>query len=290
MKRVVIGVIFIAIVCVFAAVVYYLTRKEANNKELVLYGNVDVRQVDIGFRVPGQVLELAFEEGDLVSKGTLMAKLDKTPYDSEVRKSAANLQSIKFNLANAEKLLKRRQELIGIGGVSQEDVDNAEASRNELQANLRAAKAALTAALDNLSYTETFAPTDGIILSRIREPGSVVRETDPVYTLSVCSPVWIRAFVDEPHLGKVYYGMDAEVFTDTKGGPVYKGKVGFISPVAEFTPKTVQTTELRTDLVYRLRIYVDNPDKILKQGMPVTVKLKIANQEKAGAGANSSQE
>jgi len=190
-------------------------------------------------------------------------------------------------LANAEKLLKRRQELIGIGGVSQEDVDNAEATRNELRANFRAEKAALAVALDNLAYTEAFAPTDGIILSRIREPGSVVRESDPVYTLSVCSPVWIRAFVDEPQLGKVYYGMDAEVFTDTKDGLVYKGKVGFISPVAEFTPKTVQTTELRTDLVYRLRVYVDNPDKVLKQGMPVTVKLK---QENIGAGVNSSRE
>lgn|SRR3990170_2043964 len=287
MKRLLIAIAFVAIVCVLAVVGYYWTRKEANNKELILYGNVDVRQVDIGFRVPGQVLELAFEEGDIVSQGTLMAKLDKAPYDNEARKAAANLQSIKVNLANAEKLLKRRQELIGIGGVSQEDVDNAEATRNELRANFRAAKAALAVALDNLAYTEAFAPTDGIILSRIREPGSVVRESDPVYTLSVCSPVWIRAFVDEPQLGKVYYGMDAEVFTDTKDGLVYKGKVGFISPVAEFTPKTVQTTELRTDLVYRLRVYVDNPDKVLKQGMPVTVKLK---QENIGAGVNSSRE
>ena len=287
MKRLLIAIAFVAIVCVLAVVGYYWTRKEANNKELILYGNVDVRQVDIGFRVPGQVLELAFEEGDIVSQGTFMAKLDKAPYDNEARKAAANLQSIKVNLANAEKLLKRRQELIGIGGVSQEDVDNAEATRNELRANFRAEKAALAVALDNLAYTEAFAPTDGIILSRIREPGSVVRESDPVYTLSVCSPVWIRAFVDEPQLGKVYYGMDAEVFTDTKDGLVYKGKVGFISPVAEFTPKTVQTTELRTDLVYRLRVYVDNPDKVLKQGMPVTVKLK---QENIGAGVNSSRE
>jgi HlyD family secretion protein len=69
--------------------------------------------------------------------------------------------------------------------------------------------------------------------------------------------------------------MDAEVFTDIKRGRTYSGKIGFISPVAEFTPKTVQTTELRTDLVYRLRIYVDNPDRELVQGMPVTVKLKV---------------
>jgi HlyD family secretion protein len=69
--------------------------------------------------------------------------------------------------------------------------------------------------------------------------------------------------------------MEAEVYTDTYRGKVYKGKVGFISPVAEFTPKTVETTELRTDLVYRVRIYVDNPDQGLRQGMPVTVELPL---------------
>jgi len=74
MKRLLIAIAFVAIVCVLAVVGYYWTRKEANNKELILYGNVDVRQVDIGFRVPGQVLELAFEEGDIVSQGTLMAR------------------------------------------------------------------------------------------------------------------------------------------------------------------------------------------------------------------------
>jgi len=115
------------------------------------------------------------------------------------------------------------------------------------------------------------------VLTRIKEPGSTVKMADPVYTFSVISPVWVRAYVNEPQLGLVTFGMEAEIFTDTKSGKTYKGKVGFISPVAEFTPKTVQTLDLRTDLVYRLRIYVDDPDELLKQGMPVTVKLKPAH-------------
>jgi HlyD family secretion protein len=182
---------------------------------------------------------------------------------------------------NAEILLKRRRELIGTGGVSQEDLDNAKASRDQLLAQLHQAEAQLKVAKDNLEFTETYAPTEGVILTRVREPGTVVAASDPVYTLSVSSPVWIRAYVDEPHLGQVHFGMTAEITTDTPGGKVYQGKVGFISPVAEFTPKTVQTTQLRTDLVYRLRIYADNPDQGLKQGMPVTVKLipeKLANE------------
>jgi HlyD family secretion protein len=276
MKRIVAVIVVVVIVAVVAIGVGYWWGKGRKPKDaLVLYGNVDVRQVDIGFRVSGQVGQLFFEEGDWVSKGALMAYLDKTPYDNVVMESIANVESIKASYDNAEKLLQRRKELIDAGGISQEDLDNAQATRNELFANLKQAEASLAVSLDNLAFTEAFAPADGVVLTRIREPGTVVKESDPVYTLSIASPVWIRAFVDETHLGDVFYGMEAEVRTDTPDAPVYHGKVGFISPVAEFTPKTVETTQLRTDLVYRLRIYVDNPDKYLKQGMPVTVKLKL---------------
>lgn len=278
--------VFVTIICIFVLLVLivigilFFRQSEKDPNVLYLYGNVDVRQVDIGFRVPGLVNELHFEEGDFVPQGTLMTSLDKTPYNSEVLKNVALIESIQANLNNAEILLRRRQELIPVGGVSQEDLDNARSNYEQLKANLQAAEAELAVAMDNLNYTEAFAPTDGIILTRIREPGTVVNPADPIYTLSVISPVWIRAYVDEVHLGQIYYGMEAEIYTDTKEGKVYCGKIGFISPVAEFTPKTVETTQLRTDLVYRLRIYADNPDRYLKQGMPVTVKLHLDKKKR----------
>ncbi len=278
MKRLVIVLGSIAILIALAIGLYFLFRTKPNPNELVLYGNVDVRQVDIGFRIAGRVGVLYYEEGDFVPQGSLMAILDKSPYDSQISQASANVESVKANLENAEIQLNRRIQAVGIGGVSKEDVDNALSSRNELLANFYSAEAALSIANDNMAYTEVYAPTDGIILSRIREPGTVVGPADPVYTLSVTSPVWIRAYVDEPHLGSIYYGMKADIYTDSQ--EVYTGQIGFISPVAEFTPKTVETTQLRTDLVYRLRVYADNPDCYLKQGMPVTVKLHIPRKEK----------
>ena len=270
-------VVFILLALILANIAgwYYFSASEKDRRELILYGNVDVRQVDIGFRVAGKVENLFFEEGDRVRQGKLMAALDKTPYISQVKQAEANVEALQANLDNAETLFRRRKELVGIGAVSQEDFDNARSNRDQLLANLDAAKASLAVSRDNLSYTEAYAPTDGVILTRIREGGTVVRESDPVYTLSVSTPVWIRAYVDEPHLGLIYYGMPADVITDTPGGKIYSGKIGFISPISEFTPKTVETTELRTDLVYRLRVYVDDPDEFLKQGMPVTIKLKL---------------
>lgn len=273
-KTILVSVIIVSLTAIAIALIVHFFGAKKDSHILTLYGNVDVRQVDIGFRVRGQVNQLVFEEGDKVEQGTLMCTIDMTPYDSLLQEAVAARDAVLVNLENAEVLLIRRLELIGIGAVSQEDLDNSRTNRDQLLANLIQAEAAVAVARDNLGYTEAYAPTDGIILTRIREPGTVVNPADPVYTLSVSSPVWVRAFVDEPNLGTVYYGMTAEVFTDIRHGRSYTGTVGFISPVAEFTPKTVETAQLRTDLVYRLRIYVDNPDHGLVQGMPVTVKLK----------------
>jgi membrane fusion protein YbhG len=271
--------ILLLLVSLAAAISLYYLVQQKDQHELVLYGNVDVRQVDLGFRVGGRVIQMPFQEGDLVTKGQLMGLLDPQPYADQVKMAEAQVEVIKTSLTNAELLLKRRQELIGDGSVSQEDYTNAIASRDGYAAQLLEAEASLGVALTNYSDTQIYCPNDGTILTRIREPGTVVLISEPIYTLSLISPVWIRAFVTERDLGRIYPGMAARVYTDTKGGKVYTGHIGFISPVSEFTPKTVETTQLRTDLVYRLRIIADNPDKFLRQGMPVTVKLDLPGKK-----------
>lgn len=272
-KRMIFSLIIVAILIILLGLLFHFGIRRKDYNILHLYGNVDVRQVDIGFRVAGQVDAVYYQEGDLIHAGDCIAKLVTSPYTSQVSESEARLESVKTNLNNSKILLERRKELIGSGAVSQEDLDDATAKYKGLLADFAAAEASVAVARDNLSYTKITAPNEGILLTRIREPGSIVNPADPVCTLSLVSPVWIRAYVSEPDLGRIYFGMQAEIHTDTPGAPVFLGRIGFISPVSEFTPKTVQTTQLRTDLVYRLRIYVDDPNRILKQGMPVTVKL-----------------
>lgn len=264
-----------ALLIALAFLLYFYAFKNRREKqgELTLYGNVDIRQVDLGFRVFGRVEKLLFDEGDVVKAGQLMAILNKTPYEEQVAQARAKVASIEASLQNAEVKLQRRTD-VDPNAISRENYDEALYNRDMLRADLREAKAALASSLTSYQDTEMLCPTDGSILTRIREPGSIVNVGDPVFTLSIDSPVWIRAYVSEPNLGKIYPGMPAEVRTDTSSQPVYRGHIGFISPVAEFTPKNVETTDLRTDLVYRLRIIVDNPDRTLRQGMPVTVQLK----------------
>ena len=223
---------------------------------------------------------MPFQEGDLVTAGALMSMLDKQPYEDLVHQAAAQVESAKAAVANSNLLLERRKILIGTGGISEQDIDDAIAAKKIDAAKLKEAQALLGVAKTNLIDTQLYAPSEGTILTRIREPGTVVREADPIYTLSLTSPVWVRAYVSEPQLGLIYPGMQGMVYTDTPGGQIFTGQIGFISPVAEFTPKTVETGQLRTDLVYRLRVIVETPGHELKQGMPVTVKLPLKNQNK----------
>jgi HlyD family secretion protein len=111
------------------------------------------------------------------------------------------------------------------------------------------------------------------VLSRVREPGAIVSPNDVVYVLSLTHSVWVRAYVSEAQLGRVSPGLEVSVLSDTAPSRPYKGHVGFISPTAEFTPKSVETPDLRTDLVYRLRIIVDEVEVGLRQGMPVTIQI-----------------
>lgn len=273
MKRRVIAILIGALVVFFTAAFFFLDHKKNGSDVITLFGNVDVRQVEISYRVPGRIETMFFEEGQYVPKGTLMTQIEHQPYLDEVEKAKALIESVQASLENAVEIAKRREELVGDGAVSFEDYHNAVTQKDVLIGQLKEAEAAYRVSLKNLEDCEVKSPSNGVILTRIREIGSVVKQADPVYTLSLTDPIWVRAFVSETLLGDIYPDMPADIYTDSSNLPVYKGHIGFISPVAEFTPKTVETLDLRTDLVYRLRIIVDNPDWGLKQGMPVTVKL-----------------
>jgi HlyD family secretion protein len=268
---IVIGVVLIGIIAYLS---FLLIVKKEEKKHLTIYGNVDIRQVDLGFRVFGKVAKCFYDEGDEVKTGNLLSVLDNVPYEEDLMKAKAVLKETEIAYQKAKEQFDKRFK-VDKEAISKEDYDNAFYNLEEMKANVDRAKAELERAATNLNDTQMLCPTEGIILTRIREPGSVLNPGDPVFTVSIKDPVWIRAYVNEPNLGKIYFGMPANIITDTKGIKVFKGHIGFISPVAEFTPKTVESLDLRTDLVYRLRIYVEDPTHELKQGMPVTVKFDL---------------
>lgn len=267
------------VICMYLVIVYVQSRNT-----ITTYGNVDVRAVTLGFRVFGRIKTLNYEEGDKVSAGDVLAILEKDQFEEEVNVCQAELAQAVAALHNAELLYDRRQKLLKDDFVSQGEFDDASSARDEAQARLEAAKSKLEKAKTNLGDTEIKAPNSGIILTRIREPGSIVDVGGAVYTLALNNPVWIRTYIDEPNLGNIYQGQKATVITDS--GDSYEGQIGFISPQAEFTPKNVETTQLRTSLVYRLRVIIDNPNNGLRQGMPVTVKIAKDSKNASSDSSN----
>ena len=180
--------------------------------------------------------------------------------------TTARLDSAKAQLDKAKEALR-----LAVKGPREEDIAAA-------RATLLAAKAALELAQRELADTRLSAPRSGVIQQRVLEMGDMAFPQTPVYTLAILDPVWVRAYVAETDLGKLKPGMAAEIFSDSYPGKSYPGWVGFISPTAEFTPKQVQTPELRAKLVYRVRVFACNPQRELRLGMPVTVRLDLAGK------------
>ncbi len=325
-KFLIAGVILISL-AVFAW--FYFTKEKKDSNILTLYGNVDIREVNLSFRIGGRIIKMPFEEGDRVKAGQVLANLDQNEFEDNVNQAKAetmvkqaqlnellagtrseqiaqaeaNTREKKATLANSEKLLEKNKLGYEANVVSLQEFQNTQTQVKEAKAklssaeqalkeaingprkediqaaraNLEAAKANLSGSMKNIYYTKLISPSNGVILTRVQEPGAVVSATQTVYSLSLNDPKWIQAYIDEVDLGKIYPGMIAEIKTDTYSDKVYKGQIGFISPVAEFTPKSVETKELRTDLVYRLRVIVKDPENELRQGMPVTVNLYLNN-------------
>jgi len=318
-------IIVAAIVVLAAGIGGWLWYQSQQDKALTLYGNVDIRTVNMSFRVGGRLASLTVDEGDTIAAGQTLGELDKAPYqnallqaqagvsvaqaqydlmqagyrDEEVAQAAAAVKQAQAAADYAQNFYNRQQGLWKSRTVSANDLENARSSRDQAQATLKSAQdklrqyrsgnreqdiaqakasleqaqAQLAQAQLDLHDTTLVAPANGTLLTRAVEPGSMLNAGSTVLTLSLTRPVWVRAYVNEASLGEAKPGREVLLYTDGRPDKPYHGKIGFVSPTAEFTPKTVETPDLRTDLVYRLRIIVNDADDALRQGMPVTVSF-----------------
>jgi HlyD family secretion protein len=310
---------------------WWTTYSSSTDGRLVLQGNVEVRQVNLAFKVAGRIATLAVDEGATVIAGQKLASLEKVYFEDTLRQvraqreqAAANLTKMEAGnrpeeiaqaeanviyrealLLNAQQTRDRADALLKTASGTQKTYDDAIAGQRQADAQLNSARqalrlmkagfrqedieaargqlaekdAAVLVAKRQVTDADLIAPSPGIVLSRVRETGAIVNAGETVFVLSLNSPVWVRSYVSEPDLGRIRPGMEVELRSDTPGAKLIKGRIGFISTSAEFTPKTVETRELRTALVYRVRILADDPDGMLRQGMPMTVTAATGPRE-----------
>lgn len=323
-----------------AGIWYGVLREEPADDEnlLQLYGNVDIRQVELAFNGSERIAAIHVEEGQAVKNGDLLAvleterlesavaraeaqaaaqrdvvaKLDAGTRIEEIRRARAQVEVARTQAADARRTWQRLAPLAQKSLASRERADEAEARmesaaarleavRQELalalagprkediaaaRARLRALEAELALAKRDLADAHLAAPSDGIIRNRILQPGDMAFPQRPVLTLALTDPVWVRTYLPEPKLGKIFPGMQARIRTDSYPAKHYRGWVGYISPTAEFTPKAVETPDLRTRLVYQVRVYACNPQNELRLGMPVTVEIRLDQRRDEATRSN----
>ena len=313
MKKKLISAVAVLLVLTAGIFIYHRYAVSETPEQLILYGNVDTRQVTLGFRVSGRILEILVDEGDRIKTGEVIARLDSAPYRSELELARAKLAEAEAELTkrrngnrpeeiararaavrgftaalrNANAQHKRNEELVKTQAVADKEYDETLARRDQTAAELEFAQAQLQLLergyrIEEIRAAEAqLAAAQAAVSAReldlkdctLTAPGT------GVITETLDTPVWIRAYVPEPLLGRIRPGMEVEIYIDSQPDrPTGTGRIGFISPVAEFTPKSVETATLRTDLVYRIRIVAENGAGNLLQGMPVTVKIVPAEQ------------
>lgn len=319
--------LLLAVGLIVWAVIWFLNRNRGEESVLTLYGNVEIRQVDVAFNATERVAQVLVEEGDAVEEGQLLGTVQKERLEAaarlgqaqvisqgevvkrleagsrpqEIQKARADVAAAQARVIDTQVTYERTQRAVAMNAVSRQDLDNALAQKEVAAADLKSAEESLALAVEgprqediaaakatlrayeaelaiaqkNLTDANLISPQAGIIQTRILEPGDMASPQVPAYILAVNDPVWARVYISETDLGKIHPQMPAKVYTDSFPDTYYEGWVGYISPTAEFTPKSVETESLRTSLVYQVRVYVKNPQNQLRLGMPVTVRIDL---------------
>jgi HlyD family secretion protein len=282
------AILTVAVVLALAGgTAWWLMHREAAPTELLLYGNVDLRQVDLAFNNNERIAQVLVDEGAHVRAGQVLARVDTSRLVPQAAQAAANVEVDKVNVANASLQYGRLATLFASSGgraVAKQDFDNARATLDGAHARQDADEAQFALLKQELKDAQLLAPTSATVRSRLMEPGDMASPTRPVFTLAVTDPKWVRVYVSETDLGKVHPGMHAMVSADSFPNRGFPGWVGYVSSVAEFTPKNIETPELRTSLVYEVRVFVNDPNDDLRLGMPATVHIPLAHSSQEPRG------
>jgi HlyD family secretion protein len=321
----------LAIVVVAAAAIgaFFFFRGRGDGSSLAASGTVEATEAALGFQSAGRIASIRVNEGDRVRAGDTIAVLDRTELGAREAQARAQLgastagltelqrgarseelaqareadSAAAVRLADAQRDLRRVEQLFRGGAASQEAFDKARlaadvvrsqreqaaqqlrlvqsgprAERIEAQrAMVASANASLRQVEAQLANAVIVAPFDGIVTVRQRQPGEIVAPGAPVVTMANFADRWVRIYIAEMRLGAVKLGAPATITTDTYADRTYDGAVSFIASQAEFTPRNVQTTEERVKLVYAVKVRISGDTALaLKPGMPADVTLKTA--------------
>jgi HlyD family secretion protein len=313
--RILISEDFMKYIPAFIIVLAFIGCSEGNKGEISASGTIETTEVTVSAKVGGQVVKLLVDEGSNVAKGDTLLQIDRSDLDIQLKQALANtaaaesqyklivlgprkedILQAEANFKNAQDDLKRAEDLFQASTVTQKHLDDAKTrytvaeqiyeklksgSRPEEIEAARARRDLANAQADairkKISDSYVVAPMQGVITEKAVEEGDVVVQNGSLFRISRLDKVHLMIYVSEEELAKIKLGQSADVFIDAYPKKSFPGKIIYISDVAEFTPKNVQTKEDRTKLVFGVKIGVPNPDRVLKPGMPADATIAISS-------------
>jgi len=255
-----------------------LYNKHEASKVLKVSGNIEGNEVRISFRVTGQIEELVADEGSILKKGDIVARLNKDELVRDRDQDAATLKKAESSLELDQLEYDRAARLLTQGAISTQERDAAKTKLDTEKSNVMQLRVALDLANTKLGWADLASPLDGYVTVKSALQGEVVQQGAPVFTAVDLNDIWVTAYVNEKDLGKIKLGQKAYVKIDAYPKKRYDGSISFISQQTEFTPKYIQTTQERVKYVYRIKVKVDNSSLDLKPGMPADAYIMLESK------------
>ncbi len=274
MKKRLILVILVIAIGIGVTAVYHM-KNPGKLDALTLSGNVEVTEVNIGFKIPGRVISLYTDEGRTVNKGEKIAELDSAELESVVTQNRASVLNAEAQYDKAKNDFERFTKLFQESVISPQQMDTAKTAYDVTASQLKMSRAALKTSEVRLRDSVIYATLNGIVLRKNIEAGETVAAGTSIFTVGDLENPWIKVYVKEDKIGLVKLGQAATVTTDSYPGKKYEGTITYVSSEAEFTPKNVQTREERVKLVFGIKVSVKNVNNELKPGMPADVWIPI---------------
>ena len=265
-------------------------------------GTIEATEIVVSAATAGEIIRLTADEGMPVRSGDTLAVIDhkklmiqRALNEAQVKEldvnyivAQKNKQQAALQLENQKKKYDRIKSLLKKESATQQQYDDSytayeisetqwEAAENQLiivQAKRDQLLIQNRLILSQIDDAKILSPADGIILKRYHETGEFVTPGMALYRIANLTTVWIKIYISEAQLGKIMLNQRAALTIDSFPEKPFTGKVVWISPKAEFTPKNVQTQEARLDLVYAVKINIENEAGKLKIGMPADVEIE----------------
>ena len=267
----------VAVAGATAALVVQRLRQTPESAFLVASGRIEGRLTTLSARSAGRVAEIRVDEGRSVTRDEVLVQLSDPALRERINSLTASVRRTEVSLAQAERELARNQKLAVDHFVSPQAVERARLEVDVQSAALREVRAQLAEQQHYLEEMTVRAPGAGTVLVRTVERGEWVQPGTPLFTLVDLNQLYLKIYVPEPDIGKLALDQHARVYVDAFPQRFFPARVSKIASEAEFTPKNVETREERVKLVFAVELALaDNPQGVLKPGMPADAVVRVA--------------